>query len=142
MTILMGDFNAKIGADNTGYNEVMGNQALCHMNKNSKRFADLCSLNQFVIGGSIFPHKQIHKTSWRSPDHVTENQIDHICINKMKKYNVSLLKTKEMRTAFHLSLSNRFNPLQNQLENTDTNIATYKLSGSEMWRNTCKEVLG
>lgn len=122
MPILMGDSNAKIVADNTGYNEVMGTQALCHMNKNSKRFADLCSLNQFVIGGSIFPHKQIHKASWRSPDHVTENQIDHICINMIKKYNVSLLKTKEVRTASHLSLSNRFNPLQNQLIPTSQRI--------------------
>nr|XP_034308505.1 uncharacterized protein LOC117683441 [Crassostrea gigas] len=47
----------------------------------------------------------------------------------MKKYNVSLLKTKKVRTAFHLSLSNRFKPLD-QLENTDTSIATFKLSGS------------
>lgn len=122
MPILMGDSNAKIGADNTGYNEVMGTQALCHMNKNSKRCADLCSLNQFVIGGSIFPHKQIHKASWRSPDHVAENHIDHICINMIKKYNFSLLKTKKVRTASHLSLSNRFNPLQNQLIPTSQRI--------------------
>ncbi|XP_048759317.2 craniofacial development protein 2-like [Ostrea edulis] len=160
MTILMGDFNAKIGADNTGYNEVMGTHGLGYMNENGERFADLCSLNQLVIGGSIFPHKRIHKATWRSPDHFTENQIDHICISKkfrrawkdvrvmrgadvssdhhllmtavrlrLKKFNnmtnmrtkyVSVLKTKEVRTAFHLSLSNRFQPLQDQLENNDT----------------------
>ncbi|XP_056017425.1 craniofacial development protein 2-like [Ostrea edulis] len=165
MAILMGDFNAKIGADNTGYNEVMGTQGLGYINENGERFADLCSLNQLVIGGSIFPHKRIHKATWRSPDHVTENQIDHICISKkfrrawkdvkvmrgtdissdhhllmtavrlhLKKfknttnmrtrYNVSVLKTKEVRTAFHLSLSNRFQPLQDQIENNDTNIET------------------
>ena len=28
MTILMGDFNAKIGRDNTGYEDVMGKQGL------------------------------------------------------------------------------------------------------------------
>lgn len=71
MTILMGDFNAKIGADNTGYNEVMGTQGLGRMNENGERFADLCSLNQFAMGGSIFPHKRIHKAIWRSPDYVT-----------------------------------------------------------------------
>ena len=54
------------------------------MNENGERFADMCALNQLVIGGSIFPHKfkRIHKATWRSPDHVTEYQIDHICINQ------------------------------------------------------------
>ena len=60
----------------------MGTQGLGMMNENGERFADLCALNQLVIGGSIFPHKRIHKATWRSPDHVTENQIDHICISR------------------------------------------------------------
>lgn len=38
MMILMGDFNAKIGADNAGYNAVKGNQGLSHMNRNGKRY--------------------------------------------------------------------------------------------------------
>nr|KAG5706182.1 hypothetical protein BaRGS_019509 [Batillaria attramentaria] len=82
MTILMGDFNAKIGSDNTDYEDTMGTHGLEQMNENGERFADFCALNQLVIGGSIFPHKRIHKTTWRSPDHVTENQIDHICISR------------------------------------------------------------
>ena len=72
ITIVMGDFNAKIGADNTGYEDKMGAQGIGQMNKNGERFVDMCALNQLVIGGSIFPHKRIHKATWRSPDHVTE----------------------------------------------------------------------
>lgn len=45
MTILMVNFNAKIGTNNTGYNEVMGTQGFGRMNENDKRFADLCSLS-------------------------------------------------------------------------------------------------
>ena len=56
ITILMGDFNAKI-EDNTGYEDIMGTHGLGKMNENGERFADLCALNQLVIGGSIFPHK-------------------------------------------------------------------------------------
>ena len=53
ITILMGDFNAKIGMDNTGYEDIMGTHGLGQMNENGERFADLCALNQLVIGGSI-----------------------------------------------------------------------------------------
>lgn len=82
ITVLMGDFNAKIGADNTGYEDFMGVHGPGQMNENVGRFANLCSLNQLDIAGSTFPHKRIHKAPWRSPDHVTENQKDHICISR------------------------------------------------------------
>ena len=63
ITILMGDFNAKIGMDKTGCEDMMGTHGLEQMNDNGERFADLCALNQLVIGGSIFPHKRIHKAT-------------------------------------------------------------------------------
>nr|KAG5697993.1 hypothetical protein BaRGS_005811 [Batillaria attramentaria] len=97
MTILMGDFNAKIGSNNTGYEDTMGTHGLGQMNEDGERFADFCALNQLVIGGSIFPHKRIHKATWRSPDHVTENQIDHICISR--KFRRSWRDVRVMRGA-------------------------------------------
>ena len=66
ITILMGDFNAKIGMDNRGYEDLMGTHGLGQMNENGECFADLCALNQLVIGGSIFPHRCIHKATWIS----------------------------------------------------------------------------
>ena len=63
ITILMGDFNAKIGMDNTGYEDFMWAHGLGQINENGERFADLCTLNQLVIGGSIFPHKLIYKAT-------------------------------------------------------------------------------
>ena len=80
--ITMGDFNAKIGRDNRGYEEVMGQQGLGEMNENGERFANLCAISNLVIGGSFFHHKRIHKATWVSPDLATENQIDHVCIGK------------------------------------------------------------
>ena len=65
INILMGDFNAKVGSDSRGYEEVMGQHALGKMNENGERFADLCGLNDLVIGGSIFAHKRIHKAIYR-----------------------------------------------------------------------------
>ncbi|KAJ8351936.1 hypothetical protein SKAU_G00234120 [Synaphobranchus kaupii] len=97
VTILMGDFNAKTGAENNGYEDIMGTHGLGQMNENGERFADLCSLNQLVIGGRIFPNKRIHKATWRSPDHVTENQIDHLCISR--KFRRSCQDVRVMRGA-------------------------------------------
>ena len=78
----MGDFNAKIVSNNRGYEEVMGTHGIGEMNENGEMFADLCSFNRLIIGGSVFPHRRIHKAKWVSPDHRTKNQIDHICISQ------------------------------------------------------------
>ena len=83
-TIVMGDFNAKIG-EVIGYEEVMGRHGLDEISDNGERFTDFCALNGLVTRGSIFPHKRIHKVTWVSPDNCIENQIDQIdqiCINK------------------------------------------------------------
>ncbi|VDP34844.1 unnamed protein product [Schistosoma mattheei] len=82
LTILMGDLNAKVGIDNTGCKDIMGRHELGERNENGERFENLCAFNKLFMGGTIFPHKRIHKATWISPDHTTENQIDHIFINK------------------------------------------------------------
>ena len=66
----------------------MGRHGLGEMNENGERFADACALNNIVIGGSVFPHKRIHKATWVSPDLKTENQIEHVCIAKKFRRSV------------------------------------------------------
>ncbi|VDP40084.1 unnamed protein product [Schistosoma margrebowiei] len=94
LTILMGDFNAMVGTDNTGYEDTMRRQGLGERNENGERFANLCAVNKLVIGGTIFLHKRIHKTTWTSPDHTTQNQIDHICINKTFRRTIDDVRIK------------------------------------------------
>ena len=183
ITILMGDLNAKIKMDNTGYENIMGTHRLGQMNENGEHFADLCALNQLVIGGSFFPHKRIHKVTWISPTHVTENQIDHICISckfrrswrdvpvmrgadvqsdhhllmttmrlglkrftnassTRTRYKVGLLRNKDTQAAFQISLFNRFQPLQELIEDDEMNISTQWEHCNKLWHNTCEEVLG
>ena len=181
--ILMGDFNAKIETDKTGYKDIMGTHGLGQMNENGEHFADLCALNQLVIGGSIFPHKRIHKATWISPNHITENQIDYIRISRKfrrswqdvrvmrgadvssdhrlrmttvklrlkrftaanstrTKYNVGLVRDKYTQAAFQISLSNRFQPLQELIEDNETDIETQWEYCRKLWHDTCQEVLG
>ena len=73
MLILIGDMDAKIGADNTDRKREMGRHGLEEMNENAEMLADFCSTNSLVIGGTIFSHRKCHKATWVSSDKLTEN---------------------------------------------------------------------
>lgn len=108
LTILLGDFNAKIGRDNWGFEETMGKHGLGEINENGEMFVDLCAANQLVIGGSLFQHKRIHTATWISPDHRTENQIDHICITgkfRRSLYDVKVYRGADVASDHHLVIA-------------------------------------
>ena len=73
MLLIMGDMNAKIGEDNTGCERVMGKHGPGARNDNGERLVDFYLNNNCTIGGTIFPHKIIHKLTWKSPDGRTTN---------------------------------------------------------------------
>ena len=97
MLLIIGDMNAKVGDDNTNYERAMGTHGCGDMNDNGGRLADFCMTNNAVIGGTIFPHKAIHKLTWKSPDGNTVNQIDHIIVNS--KWRSSLTDVRVFRGA-------------------------------------------
>ena len=83
--MILGDLNAYVGRDNNAREDHMRKQGSSEMNENRELFADFC-LKSLVIGGTIFPHKEIHKTTWTSPDKkLTKNQIDLITINRRRR---------------------------------------------------------
>ncbi|VDP67769.1 unnamed protein product [Schistosoma curassoni] len=88
---------------------IMGQHGLGERNENGERFANLCAFNKLVIGCTIFPHKRIHKATWISPDHTTENQIDHICINKKFRRTMEDVRTRrgaDIASDHHLVVAN------------------------------------
>ena len=78
--IVMGDLNAQIGGDRSGFESVLGPHAYGRRTDNGDRFIQCCSMNDLKIGSSMFQHKDIHKVSWISNDHVTKTQIDHFAL--------------------------------------------------------------
>ncbi|VDP05607.1 unnamed protein product [Schistosoma margrebowiei] len=160
-TILLGDLNAKVGIDNTESEDIMGRHGLGQRNGNGERFANLYAFNKLVIGGSIFPHKRIHKATWISSDHTTENQIDHICINKkfgrtMEDVGTRIgadiasdhhlvvatfLRDTDKLNEFKIALNNRFQALQDLLKEKTTVEDNWK-DIKEALTSTCQEVLG
>ncbi|XP_062611962.1 uncharacterized protein LOC134273760 [Saccostrea cucullata] len=87
--LILGDLNAKVGKSNQGRESIMGKQGLGECNSSGERLCTFCQENNLIIGGTIFMHKDIHKTTWNSPDGHTKNQIDHVIINK--RWRSSLL---------------------------------------------------
>lgn len=81
LVIVIGDLNAKVGKDNTFYTRTMGKHGCGVMNENGERLADFCTMNNLVIGGTLFPHPDIHKLTWCSPNGRDRNQIDHLLVN-------------------------------------------------------------
>ena len=81
LLLVIGDLNAKVGRSNEGREKTMGKNGCGEMNENGERLADICGLNDLVVGGIIFEHKQIHKLTWISPAGNVKNQIDHVLIN-------------------------------------------------------------
>jgi len=81
LLMVLGDLNARPGNNNIGRDRVMGKHGIGTINDNGERLCHFCDKNNMVIGGTLFQHRDIHKTTWTSPSEATKSQIDHILIN-------------------------------------------------------------
>jgi hypothetical protein len=82
MKILMGNFNAKRGKEDI-FKPIISNESL-HEASNDKgvRVVNFATSKNVIVKSTTFPHRDIHKRTWTSPDGVTHNQIDHVLIDK------------------------------------------------------------
>ncbi|VDO65621.1 unnamed protein product [Schistosoma margrebowiei] len=90
LIILKNDPNAKVGINNTEYEDIMGQHGLEETNENGDSFANLCEYNKMLIDGIIFPHRHIHKATWVSPHQL----IDHICITEKISRTIKDMRTR------------------------------------------------
>ena len=95
MKILL-DFNAKVGRENI-FKLTIGNDSLHRdSNDNGVRIVNFATSKNFVKS-MMFPHRNIHKYTWTSPDVKTHNQIDHILIDR--RWHLSVLDVQSFRGA-------------------------------------------
>ena len=94
LVITMGDLNAKIGCQMPGEEGIVGQHALVgERSENGERFVASCMENNMAITTTQYPHKDIHKYTWTSPDGRTKNQIDHIAINGKFRNSITDART-------------------------------------------------
>jgi len=97
MKILLGDFNAKVGREDI-FKPIIGQEGL-HQDSNDNRFriVNLATSKNLVLKSTMFPHRNIHKYTWTSPNGKTHNQIDHVLIGR--RWQSSLLDVGSFRGA-------------------------------------------
>src|SRR5713101_6851920 len=80
-TILMGDFNAKIGK-NINNIPLIGKFGLGNRNERGDLLEEFLGKQQLYIMNTFFMKKEKHKWTWRGPNGTTKNEIDYILTNK------------------------------------------------------------
>jgi endonuclease/exonuclease/phosphatase family metal-dependent hydrolase len=95
--ILLGDFNAKLGTEDT-FKSTIGNESLHEDSKdNGVRVVNFATSKNLVVKSTMFSHQNIHKYTWTSPDGKTHNQIDHGLIGR--RWHSSILDVRSFREA-------------------------------------------
>jgi len=82
MKILLGDFNEKVGRENI-FKPTIGQESLHQdSNDNGVRLVNFATSQNLMVKSTMFPHRNIHKYTWTSPDGKTQNQIYHVLISR------------------------------------------------------------
>jgi len=97
MKILLGDFNAKVGREII-FKPTIGQEILQQDNNdNGVRLVNFAITKNLVVKSTMFPHRNIHKFTWTSPEGKTHNQIDHVLIDR--RWHSSVLDVRSFRGA-------------------------------------------
>jgi endonuclease/exonuclease/phosphatase family metal-dependent hydrolase len=97
MKILLGDFNAKVGREEI-FKQIIRNESLHEIsNDNRIRLVNFATSKNLRVKSTMFPHRNIHKYTWTSPDGKTHNQIDRILVDRRRHSNV--LDVRPFRSA-------------------------------------------
>ena len=95
--IVLGDFNARVGADQRSWPSCLGKFGIGKMNDNGQRLLELCAYHNLYIANSFFKTKPQHKVSWRHPRSKHWHQLDLILVRRTAIKNV--LHTRSYHSA-------------------------------------------
>lgn len=92
ITIIMGDFNAKVGND-LEKNNACEKFGLGQANERGERLVDFCNENEMIITNTIFKQHPRRLYTWISPDGKTRNQIVYILYKRRWRSSVTVART-------------------------------------------------
>jgi endonuclease/exonuclease/phosphatase family metal-dependent hydrolase len=87
MKILLRDFNVKVGKEDI-FKTTIGNESLHEISSdNGVRLVNFATSKNLRVKSTMFPHRNIYKYTWTSPDGKPHNQIDHILVDRRRHSN-------------------------------------------------------
>jgi hypothetical protein len=82
MNNLLGDFNAKVGREDI-FKPITGSESLREASSdNGVRVVNFATSKNVIVKSTTFPHHDIHKHTWTSPDGVTKSE--RSCLDRQK----------------------------------------------------------
>jgi hypothetical protein len=119
MKILLGDFNAKIEREDI-FKPITGNESLHEASSdNGVRVVNFAILKNLIVSSTTFPHLNIHKHTWTSPDGITQNQVDHVLIDKRQHSNILDVQSLTDHYLVVAELSERISVSKQARQNSD-----------------------
>ena len=95
--IITGDWNAKIGSDNTDWESVMGRYGCGDRNESGERLLEFAIMHSLYICNTRFEQKSQRKWTWASPDGVHKNMTDLILIQQ--RWKSSMINCRTLQSA-------------------------------------------
>ena len=99
-TLLLGDFNARVGNDSSSWKGVIGAFGPKEKNRNGDRLLDFCALNHLVVTNTLFKHRECHQHTWFHPaeKNATGHILDYALVNR--RFRSSVLDTRVFRQTY------------------------------------------
>ncbi|KAI8521282.1 hypothetical protein Bbelb_010360 [Branchiostoma belcheri] len=91
--LLLGDFNARVGADHDSWPNCLGKFGVGNINDNGQRLLEFCTVNGLCITNSFFNTKPQHKVSWRHPRSKHWHQLDLVIVRRCHLKDVLLTRS-------------------------------------------------
>ena len=87
--LLLGDFNARVGANHAAWPDIIGHFGIGKMNENGQRVLELCSQHELCIANTWFQQKMRRRVPWRHPRSKHWHQLD---LALCRKRDIGLVK--------------------------------------------------
>jgi exonuclease III len=67
LSVVLGDFNAKVGQERTNWPSILGPHGYGNTNERGERLLQFCTINKLCITNTWFQHKDSQKWTWIAP---------------------------------------------------------------------------